>query len=151
MSVTQSGLTLCDPMNCGLLSSSVHGLLQARTLDWVAIPFPRDLYDPGTEPGPPASQADSLPSEPPGRPSSMYASYLLSVWLSLTNLSHVNLILSPARTKMGRGKFPPPRQWAKVERHRGKTDNRGHEVKGITVSSSKQNLDGRKEGEVTGS
>ena len=68
VSVTQSGLTLCDPMNCGLLSSSVHGLLQARTLDWVAIPFSRDLSDPGTEPGPPASQADSLPSEPPGKP-----------------------------------------------------------------------------------
>jgi len=52
---------------------------------------------------------------------------------------------------MGRGKFPLPKQWAKVERHRGETENRGHEAKGITVSSSKQNLDGRKEAEVIGS
>lgn len=50
---------------------------------------------------------------------------------------------------MGRGKFPPLRQCAEVERHRGKTESRGHEVKGITVSSSKKHR--RKEGEVTGS
>ena len=39
--VTQSCLTLCDPMDCCLPGSSVHGILQARTLEWVAIPFPR--------------------------------------------------------------------------------------------------------------
>ena len=32
-------LTLCDPMNCSLPGSSVHGILQARILEWVAIPF----------------------------------------------------------------------------------------------------------------
>ena len=32
---------LCDPMDCGLLGSSVHGILQARILEWVAIPFSR--------------------------------------------------------------------------------------------------------------
>ena len=39
---TQSCLTLfifCNPMGCSLLGSSVHGILQARILDWVAIPF----------------------------------------------------------------------------------------------------------------
>ena len=36
--VTQSCLTLCDPMNFSLPGSSVHGILQARTLEWV--PFP---------------------------------------------------------------------------------------------------------------
>ena len=46
-------------------SSSVHGMLQARTLEWVAIPFYRDLPDLGIKPGSPALQADSLPSEPP--------------------------------------------------------------------------------------
>ena len=35
---------------------------------WVAIPFSRDLPDPGIEPGSPALQVDSLPSEPPGKP-----------------------------------------------------------------------------------
>ena len=48
--------------------SSVHGILQARILEWIAIPFSRDLPNPGIEPGSPALQADSLPSEPPGKP-----------------------------------------------------------------------------------
>ena len=64
MLVAQSPLTLCDPMDCGPLGSSVHGILQARRLEWVAIPFSGDLPDPGIEPRPPAGlQADSLPSE----------------------------------------------------------------------------------------
>ena len=35
----QSCLTLCDPMVCGMPGSSVHGILQARILEWVAMPF----------------------------------------------------------------------------------------------------------------
>ena len=37
---------------------------------WIGLPFPSsgDLLDPGVEPGSPALQADSLPSEPPGKP-----------------------------------------------------------------------------------
>ena len=41
LKVTQSCLTLCDPMDCSLPSSSVHGILQARVLEWVAISFSR--------------------------------------------------------------------------------------------------------------
>ena len=37
--VAQSCLTLSDPMDCSLPGSSVHGILQARVLEWVAIPF----------------------------------------------------------------------------------------------------------------
>ena len=37
--VSQSGLTLCDPMDCSLPSSSVQGTFQVRILEWVAIPF----------------------------------------------------------------------------------------------------------------
>ena len=42
--VSQSCLTLCDPMDCSPPGSPVHRILQARTLEWVAIPFswPRD-------------------------------------------------------------------------------------------------------------
>jgi len=47
-------------------SSSVHRILQARILEWVTIPFSRDLPDPEIEPGSPALQADSLLSESPG-------------------------------------------------------------------------------------
>ena len=39
--VTQSCPTLCNPMGCGLPGSSVHGILQARILEWVAISFSR--------------------------------------------------------------------------------------------------------------
>ena len=63
--IAQSCLTLCDPMDC---IASVHGILQARILEWVTFPSPGDLPDPGIKPGSPALQADSLPSEPPGKP-----------------------------------------------------------------------------------
>ena len=63
--VTQSCLNLCHPIDCSPPGSSVHGVLQARILEWVAIPFSRDLPDPGIEPRSPALQANSLPSEPP--------------------------------------------------------------------------------------
>ena len=101
--VSESCLTLCDPRDCSPPGFSVHGILQARILEWVAIPFsrgssqprdwtlvsyiasrfftiwatreaqgywsgwpipsPADLPNPGTEPGSPALQADSLPTE----------------------------------------------------------------------------------------
>ena len=41
MIVTQSCLTLCDPMDCSTPGTSVHGILQARILEWVAISFSR--------------------------------------------------------------------------------------------------------------
>ena len=44
-----------------------HGILQARILEWVANPFSRGSSHPGIEPRCPAVQADSLPSEPPGK------------------------------------------------------------------------------------
>ena len=42
--VPQSCLTLCDPMDCSPPGSSVHGILQARTLERVAISFPREDF-----------------------------------------------------------------------------------------------------------
>ena len=47
---------------------TAHGILQARILEWVAIPSPAELPDPEIELGSPALQADSLPAEPPGKP-----------------------------------------------------------------------------------
>ena len=43
-SVAQSCLTLWDPMDCSLSGSSVHRILQARTLEWVAIPFLQGIF-----------------------------------------------------------------------------------------------------------
>ena len=59
--VAQLYLTLCDLMDCSPPGSSVHGILQARILEWVAFPSPEDLPHPGIEPRSPALQADSLP------------------------------------------------------------------------------------------
>ena len=64
--VAQSCLTLCNPMDCSPPGSSVHGILQARILERVAMPLSRDLFHPGIKPGSPALKADFLPSEPPG-------------------------------------------------------------------------------------
>ena len=42
--VTQLCPTLCDPVDCSLPGSSVHGILQARILEWVTISFSRGSY-----------------------------------------------------------------------------------------------------------
>ena len=47
---------------------TVHGILQARILEWVAFPFSRGCSHPGIEPRSPALQVDSLPAEPQGKP-----------------------------------------------------------------------------------
>ena len=54
--------TLCDPVDCSPPGSCVHGILQG------ICPFPRNLPDPGIEPGSPILQANSFTSEPPGKP-----------------------------------------------------------------------------------
>ena len=46
---------------------TVHGIPQAKILEWVAVPSPGDLPNPQIKPGSPALQADSLLSEPPGK------------------------------------------------------------------------------------
>ena len=46
----QSRPTLCNPMGCSLPVSSVHEILQARILEWVARPSSTGSFDPGTEP-----------------------------------------------------------------------------------------------------
>ena len=42
----QSCPTLCNPMDCSLLGSSVHGILQSRILEWDAMPFSRGSFWP---------------------------------------------------------------------------------------------------------
>ena len=54
-SVARSCPILCDPIDCSPPDSSVHGILQARILEWVAIPPPGDLPNPDIEPVSPAS------------------------------------------------------------------------------------------------
>ena len=59
--------TLFNLMDCSPPGSSDHGILQSRIPEWVAILSPGDLLDPGKEPGSPEVQANSSPSEPPGK------------------------------------------------------------------------------------
>jgi len=67
--IAQSCPILWDPMDCSLPGSSVHGILQARILEWVGrCPGEGYLSKPGVEHRPSALQADSLPTEPPGKP-----------------------------------------------------------------------------------
>ena len=49
--VAESYLTLCDPSDCSLPGSSVHGILQARILEWVAYPFSRGFLSQGSNQG----------------------------------------------------------------------------------------------------
>ena len=62
--VSKSCLTLCNPMDCCLLGSSVHGIFQARILEWVAISFSRDLPNPGIKPASPALAGRFFTTEP---------------------------------------------------------------------------------------
>ena len=71
--VAQLCLALCDPIHCSPPGFSVHGILQARILEWVAISFSRDLPDTQRlNLGSPALQAGSLPTEPQGKPLYVY-------------------------------------------------------------------------------
>ena len=72
--VAHSYSTLCDRMDCSLPGSSVHGILQARILERVAIPFSRGSSQPGIEQRSPALQVDPLPAEPQGKP--LYTLYI---------------------------------------------------------------------------
>ena len=44
--VAQSCLTLCNPMDCNLLGFSIHGILQARILEWTATSFSKGSSQP---------------------------------------------------------------------------------------------------------
>ena len=56
---------VCDPMDCGLPGSSVHGISQARILEWVVISSSKDLPNPGTEPASPVFAGGFFTTMPP--------------------------------------------------------------------------------------
>ena len=67
LSITKSCLTLCESMDCDPPGSSVHGISQARILEWAAISLSRGSSWPRDRPRDPALQADCLLSELPGK------------------------------------------------------------------------------------
>ena len=66
--VTQWCLTLCNPMDCSLPGSSVHGFLQARILEWAAILFSRGSSQPRKWTRVSYVAEEFLLFEPPGKP-----------------------------------------------------------------------------------
>ena len=76
MKVAQLCLTLCDAMDY-----RVHGILEARMLEWVAFPFSREFSQPRS----PALLTDSLPAEPQGKPkNTVVGSLSLFQWIFFT-------------------------------------------------------------------
>ena len=49
MYIVLSHVRLCEPMNCSLPGSSIHGIFQAKILEWVAFPTPGYLPNPRIE------------------------------------------------------------------------------------------------------
>ena len=80
---------------------TVHGILQARILEWVAIPFSRKSSNPGIEQGSPALHADSLPAELLGKPYKSVTSiflfpmqaYLRDIGFQTTSIKWVTWII----------------------------------------------------------
>ena len=64
-------------MDCNLPGSSVHGILQARILEWVATPFSKGSSQPRVNPVSPALQVESSMFEPPGKPCVWYTRHHL--------------------------------------------------------------------------
>ena len=92
--VSCSVVSFCDPRDCSLPASSIHGILQARTLEGLPFPPTGHLPDPGIKSKSSALQADSLSSEPP-----------LDLWmLELFSLTRVPL--SPFPTLSARESAP---------------------------------------------
>ena len=88
LKVTQSCPALWNPMD-----NIVHGILQARILEWVAFPPPGDLPNPEIKPRSPALQVNSLPAEPQGKPKSTgVGSLSLFQWIFLTQELNPDLL-----------------------------------------------------------
>ena len=88
--VAQLCLTLCNPMDCSLSGSSVHGILQARILEWVAMPSSRGSSQPKDQ-----TQVSRIPCRfftiwATGKPI-----YMLLLLLLLSRFSHVWLCATP--------------------------------------------------------
>ena len=95
----QSCLTLCDPTDCSSPGSSVHGILQARILEWVANFLHQGIF-PSHRSNPhllfPALQVGYLPAEPSerGQKSDIFLSFHLIPWLAEPRSSSVEGYLS---------------------------------------------------------
>ena len=81
--VAKSYPTLCNPMHCSLPDSSVRGIFQARILEWLPFPSPRDLPNPGIKTTSPALADRFFTTESPGKPLYMHIVFYSLFWASL--------------------------------------------------------------------
>ena len=90
--VTQLCLSLCDPMDCSPPGSSVHGILQARTLEWVAISFSRGSSWPRDWTWVSCIAGRFSSSEPQGKPF-LFVKYII-IWRlrKVTKAVHLKLV-----------------------------------------------------------
>ena len=88
---------LCDFMDCSPPGFSVHGILQARILKWVAIPFCRGSSQPRYQTRSSALQVDSLPSEPPRKPNNWFMFFPKFICWSLNSQDPQNRTILGAR------------------------------------------------------
>ena len=72
--------SFCNSMDCNPPGSSVHGFPRQEYWSGWPFPSPGDLPDPGIKPGFPALQEESLPSEPPGKPTAKEIKVKTSKW-----------------------------------------------------------------------
>ena len=110
-------MTLCDPMDCSLPGSSVHGIFQARVLEWVAISFFRRSSWPRDRTQVSCIVGDPLPSETPGKSDkdqgaciSLIRSQLVSWWI-LSNLLRNLYAGQEATVRTGHGT-----DWFQIEK-----------------------------------
>ena len=80
-------------MVCSPPGSFVHGILQARILDWVAIPFSRGSSRPRDGTWSPSLQADSLASEPPGESLAMSLAVMLLKTLAFVSFPYTDGVI----------------------------------------------------------
>ena len=95
-----SSVQLCNTMDYSLPGSSIHAILQARILEWVAISFSRRSSDPGMKPTCLLSllhwHVDSLPLAPPGKPNKYFTDwkkYYKAFFLYLWNIRFLRITL----------------------------------------------------------
>ena len=87
-SVAQSCPTLYDPMDNSLPGSSVHGIFQARILEWAAISSPGDLPSLEIEPSSPALAGGFFTMEPQRKPIYVYVYICINVCVCVYIYTH---------------------------------------------------------------
>ena len=115
----------CNPMDCSPPGSSVHGILQARILEQVAISFSGDLSNPGIQPTCPASAGRFFTAEPPRKTKHIIGTHLLNKYadtdgdqpLEKSSWSISQFIRDSCRVRQSQAKH----LWSKTEGSTGRT------------------------------